>query len=597
MISLVRELIRLMLPEQRKKLLILQLFVVLMAMAEVIGIAAIGPFMAMVGNIELIESNTLINSIYIETGLSNPIDFLFFVGVAVLVFLAISAMVSTYTIWKLSYFAAKTGAEIGDSLYAYYLSRDFLFHSDTSSAQLTKQIATEVNRITDHLLQPLVQINARIIAAAFIALAIFFYNPFISIVGLIVFLFAYGLLFYIVRGKLARNGMLISKVSKERFSLMNEGFGAIKDVQLLGREKSFINKFKVSGKAFATAYGSSNGLYNMPRYFMEFVIYSGMVGLILVLLKMYKGDLSAILPVLAVFGLAAFKLLPSFQQIYSGLAQIKSNISAFDSIKKDLLSARVSVGNKTLNPQDIVIEGYVELKDVYFKYPSKNSSTLCGISLKFPVNSVVGIVGPSGSGKSTLIDMLLGLISPDEGEFCVGGKCIEKNNIRSWQNLLGYVPQSIFLTEGTIVENIAFGVEEDSIDFKKVEKALKLASLDQWVENLPDGYLTKVGERGVQISGGQRQRLGIARALYNDADFLFFDEATSALDGVTEKMIMEAIDGFSSKKTIVMIAHRLNTVKNCDFIFMIDRGKLVDQGTYEYLLANNPYFKSMANDL
>ncbi|AZL67603.1 ABC transporter ATP-binding protein [Pseudomonas oryziphila] len=596
MIKLVRELVSLMSSEQRKSFLYLQFFVVLMAIAEVVGVAAVGPFMALVGNMELIQTNAVVNNLYLQSGLSSPIEFLFFTGVAVLVFLAVSAVLSVVTIWKLSNFAASTGAEMGDALYAYYLKQNILYHSVTTSSQLTKQIATEVARITDHVLQPLVQINARIVAALFISVAIFAYNPIISLAGLLVFFTAYVSLFFVVRGRLARNGKMISRVSKQRFTLMNEGFGAIRDVQLLGRESSFIRAFQESGRVFARAYGSSNGLYNMPRYLMEFIVYSGMVGLILILLKVHEGDLSAILPVLAVFGLAAFKLLPSFQQIYSGVAQVKSNISAFESIKHDLSLARASSLTSMIGrTEGDHLQGDVEFRSVEFCYPDKPTAALKNISLRIPRGAVVGIVGPSGSGKSTLIDLFLGLITPDKGAFLVGERVVDRNNVRQWQEQLGYVPQSIFLTEGTITENVAFGVEPEFIDAQKVKRAIQLAHLDEWVDALPDAYETRIGERGVQISGGQRQRLGIARALYDDADILVFDEATSALDGVTEKMIMEAVERFSHKKTIIMIAHRLNTIKNCDVIFMLDQGRVVDQGTYEYLMVNNEYFNRMAS--
>jgi len=376
---------------------------------------------------------------------------------------------------------------------------------------------------------------------------------------------------------------------------MNEGFGAIKDVQLLGCEKLFITKFKDSGAVFAEAYGSSNGLYNMPRYLMELIVYSGLIGLILVLLKIHEGDLSEILPVLAVFGVAVLKLLPSFQQMYTGAAQIRSNMSALDELTEDLSQARLSsqVQNHVYD-RESDIDGCIELKDVYFKYLNKPHNALDGISLKFPVKRSIAIVGSSGSGKSTLIDVLLGLIIPDKGELVIGEKVITKENLRSWQNRIGYVPQSIFLTEGSVVDNVAFGIERSFVDHEKVKKAIKMAHLEDWVCQLPGGYATTIGERGVQISGGQRQRLGIARALYNDADFLFFDEATSALDGVTEKLIMEAIEALSKDKTIVIIAHRVNTIKHCDLIYVMSQGKVVDQGTYESLIANNKFFKEIA---
>ena len=211
-----------------------------------------------------------------------------------------------------------------------------------------------------------------------------------------------------------------------------------------------------------------------------------------------------------------------------------------------------------------------------------------------PVNSVIGIVGPSGSGKSTIIDILLGLIDSNHGQLKVDDQIINNNNRRSWQNAIGFVAQSIFLSEGTISENVAFGVPTNQIDLNQVKEVLKLAHLSEYVETLSDGIHTKVGERGVQLSGGQRQRIGIARALYNKAEVLVFDEATSSLDGVTEKMIMDAIHDFSGKKTIILIAHRLKTVQKCDQIFYISEGKVNDNGTYEELLKRNEHFKKMA---
>ena len=579
---------------QRRTYFFLQVFVVFTALSEVMSVATIGPFIALVGDISLVEKNSLVNSLYLQSGLSTPMEFLFATGACVLFLLFFSAIISIFTIWRLSYFAARTGAEIGDALYEYYMNQSFLYHSQTSSSLLIKQISTEVGRITDHIFQPFVQINARVVAAIFLSIAIFVYNPVISIAGLLMFTVCYYLLFIAVRGRLARNGTAISQVSRKRFLLMNEGFGAVREIQLLGRQSDFIYEFKKSGEVFSEAYGSSNGLYNMPRYFMEFIIYSGMIGLILFLVKLYSGDLSEVLPVLAVFGIAAFKLLPFFQQIYSSTAQIKTNISAFKAIENDILKFRelnnVSPGNFTK-----LLLGAVKINNVFFRYPEKNTNSLDGISLEIPQGKIIGIVGPSGSGKSTLLDVLLGLIEPDNGCLIVSGETIEKHNIRSWQDKIGYVPQNIFLKEASIIENIAFGLDKGSINMEKVHAAVRLVHLEEWVSVLPEGLMTNVGERGVQLSGGQRQRIGIARALYNDVDYLFFDEATNALDGITENLIMEEIESLSHNKTIVMIAHRLNTVRNCDFIYMISSGRVVDQGDYDYLLKNNVEFQKMTN--
>jgi ABC-type multidrug transport system fused ATPase/permease subunit len=236
----------------------------------------------------------------------------------------------------------------------------------------------------------------------------------------------------------------------------------------------------------------------------------------------------------------------------------------------------------------------IALENITFTYPGKTEPALSQLSLLIPANTVTGIVGPSGSGKSTLIDILLSLIDPQDGQLMVDSHIINNDNRRSWQNSIGFVPQSIFLSEGTIAENIAFGIPKKQIDLEQVQKVLKLAHLSELVESLDDGIDAKVGERGVQLSGGQRQRIGIARALYNKAEVLVFDEATSSLDGITEKMIMDAIDNFTGQKTIILIAHRLKTVQKCDQIFYINNGKVAGHGTYQELIEKNEDFKNMA---
>jgi len=376
---------------------------------------------------------------------------------------------------------------------------------------------------------------------------------------------------------------------------MNEGFGGIKDVLLMGRDTDFINRFNKTGKILAYSQGTNTALAQAPRYFVELLAFGSMILLILYLIASHNGNLGMILPIISVYAIGTIKLLPAFQQIYSSIAIIKANIPAFESIQQDLydsLSAEeisIQVEESYLHP-----EKHISLEKVSFTYPNKQEPALNGLNISIPVNNVIGIVGPSGSGKSTLIDILLGLIEPDQGLLKIDNKIIDSKNCRSWQNTIGFVAQSIFLSEGSIAENIAFGIPNNEIDFKQVEYALKLAHLNDFVNNLKQGIHTKVGERGIQLSGGQRQRIGIARALYHEAEVLVFDEATSSLDGITEKMIMEAIHQFSGKKTIILIAHRLKTVQKCDNLFFIDNGKVVDQGTYDELIEKNEQFKNMS---
>ena len=334
---------------------------------------------------------------------------------------------------------------------------------------------------------------------------------------------------------------------------------------------------------------------------MELIAFGSMIALVLYLFTSYDADLSSILPILSVYAIAGMKLLPAFQGIYNSLASIRASTGAYEAIHQDLTDSseikparnisKISKKEKSyLSPKE-----QVSLENVSFRYPGKKELVLDQLNISIPVKKVIGIVGPSGSGKSTLVDILLGLIEPQKGFLKIDDKIINTQNRRSWQNSIGFVAQAIFLSEGTIAENVAFGLSKNQINLKNVENALKLANLEEFVKDLKNGVHTKVGERGVQLSGGQRQRIGIARALYHKAEVLVFDEATSSLDGITEKMIMQAVHKFSDKKTIIMIAHRLKTVEKCDQIFFIDEGKVADQGTFQELIEKNKKFKNMAN--
>lgn len=596
MFNIVRQLFSLLSASQVKRFYVLQVLVVVMAFTELLGIASIAPFMALVGDISIIEKNAFIAELYQMSGLTNPMDFVFYTGLLVLLALTVSTLVSMFAIWKLSLYGASIGIEIADRLYAYYMREDWQFHASGSSAQLTKQVSTEAIRITGGIIQPLMQMNAKVILAILISVSILIYNPIIAIGGLIIFALAYFLLYKLVRNKLVSNGQEISKVSTDRFRLMNEGFGGIKDVLLLDRSHNFIQRFEDSGRVYARALGLNAGISQVPRYFMELIAFGTMIGLVLLLIKLHEGNLGAVLPILAVYALAAFKLLPALQQIYSSVAQIKGNLAAFEAVEEDLqksLNHNNSISKNTL-PIRIELKEKITLSKIQFSYPGKPKPAVNGVTITIPANSVVGLVGSTGSGKSTLINLLLGLLPPQSGNLCIDDTCITPENKRAWQNTLGFVPQSIFLSEGSIAENIAFGLPTKDIDLKQVHKTLELAHLTELVEQLPDGVNTKVGERGVQLSGGQRQRIGIARALYHEAEVLVFDEATSALDGITEKIIMDAIHDFSGQKTIIMIAHRLKTVQKCDIIYLMEQGKIVDQGTYQELLEKNVQFKEMA---
>ena len=595
MINLIKHLFSLLTSRQRRQFFALQILVVFMAVAETAGVASIIPFMALVGNMGQLQQDTFIAQIYQASGVNSETQFLFLLGFGVLGMLFIATLISSYTIWTLSMFSNKIGAEIADRLYTHYLKQGWLFHASGSSALLTKKIAIESMRVTTGILLPLMHVNAKTILALLMISSIFIYDPMVAIIIFSIFALAYSVLFTVVRMRLQKNGRIISTVNEQRFRLMNEGFGGIKDVLLLGRDTDFIERFNKTGISLAKSLGTNDALGTVPRYIMELVAFGSMIAVVLYLIANYEGNLGVILPILSVYALAGVKLLPAFQSVYTSIAKIRAHSPAFESIQDDLIHSK-STKFSTSNSEGVVLipQKKISLENVTFKYPNKEEKALNNLNISIPVNSIVGIVGPSGSGKSTLVDILLGLIKPQQGQLKIDENIIDSKNCRSWQNTIGFVAQNIFLSEGSISENVAFGIPKDQINQNQVHRALKLAHLDDLVKSFEDGIHTRVGERGIQLSGGQRQRIGIARALYYKAEVLVFDEATSSLDGITEKMIMEAIHNFSGQKTIIMIAHRLKTVQKCDQIFFVDKGRVIDKGTYQELIKTNEQFKNMA---
>ncbi len=595
MYDVIKEIFSLLNKEQKKQFYKLQILVVLMSLGELIGIASIAPFMALVGNINILNGDNIIAKIFLYFHFIDPYNFVFIVGIFVLLMLGLSSALSIYTTWKLIKYSKTVGSEISHRLYSYYMKRDLLFHLNSSSASLTKQITIESDRVSENIITPLMLMNAKIILASLLSISIFLYNPFVALVGVTMFLISYLIIYKLVRKELYSNGKELSFTVNKRFQLMNEGFGGIRDIILLGREKNYIDKFQITTNSYSYVKGKNNILSQIPKYFIEFLAFGSMIGLVLYLLSTNKNSLELILPILSVYALAGFKLLPALQQIYVSISNIKGNIASFESIRDDLVME--SQMKDSLKDIDIHTKKYLNnellLENISFHYPLKETLVLDNLNMSIKANTTIGIVGYSGSGKSTTIDIIMGLIEPQKGDVKIDGEVITKTALREWQNNIGFVAQSIFLSEGTIAENVAFGIDNNSIDRIKVMESLKMAHLEELIQDMPLGLDTKVGERGVQLSGGQRQRIGIARALYGDKQILIFDEATSALDGITEKIIMDAIDDYSGQKTIIMIAHRLKTIRKCDLIYFMENGKIVDSGKYEELLKKNENFKKM----
>lgn len=582
--------------KQKRTFFVLQLLIILTVFFEILGVSLILPFTSLVGDPLILEQNNILADIYKFSEIQNPNEFILYSGISVLVFLFLGAVIGILTTWRVSIFAAGIGVNMGTKLYQYYIRQDWTFFLQNNSSELVRKISTECQRLIDGILIPIMQINSRIALVLAIIVLLIVVNPFIALTGFLIFSFVYMLIFSSVRSIVFKNGNIISEKFSARYKLMLEGFGGIKDLILLGRFNFFYNQFKESGDELAKKIGTNQALQNSPRYLVEFLAFSAIIFLILYLAAVHSNNLAVMLPIISLYAVAGLKLLPSLQGIYGGLASISGNMAAFNAIKDDLIAAG-NLGSyiDSSDTPKLLLNSDINFQNVSFSYPAQTDLVLNDFSLSIPANKLIGIVGPTGSGKSTIVDLILGLLSPNSGTITIDNKELNNINKRSWQNNIGYVPQSIFLSDSTILENIAFGIKLGDIDKARVKRCASLAKIDNYIDELSDGYYSMVGERGVQMSGGQRQRISIARALYHNPSLLVLDEATSALDGITEKQVIESIIGLAGSKTILMIAHKLQTVKNCDIIYFIQNGELSASGTFDGLLENNQDFQNFVN--
>ncbi len=351
--------------------------------------------------------------------------------------------------------------------------------------------------------------------------------------------------------------------------------------------------YDVSAAKYASAETFSHLSPLISRYLIEAVAFGGMVLMVIYLIAT-QHDISKYLPVLGLYAISGYRLMPAAQQLFAGITSLKYHVSALNNIHAEMQLTTVAC--QKLKKQALEFRQQLQLKNIYHAYPNADKFSLKDVSVDIPLHATIGIVGASGGGKTTLVDIILGLLKQQNGKILVDGQEISDSNIKQWQQNIGYVPQNIFLIDASIAHNIALGIKPSDVDMDAVIAAAKLANLHEFIVNeLAEGYHSFVGEEGVRLSGGQRQRIGIARALYHDPELLIFDEATSALDGLTEKVIIEAIKSLSHRKTIIFIAHRLNTVKDCDVIYVLNKGEILAQGSFAELFHSNKIFQHLAN--
>jgi ATP-binding cassette, subfamily B, bacterial PglK len=580
-------------PDERKKAIILLAMILVMAFLDMLGVASIMPFIGVLSNPQIIETNNLLNKLFKTSGvigIETEQQFIFLLGIVVFVLIVFSLTFKALTIYSQIRFSAMREYTIGKRLVEGFLNQPYSWFLHRHSADLGKTILSEVSLVISHGLKPIMNLITYSTIVIMLIILLILVDPKLSIIVGFILGGAYGVIYKITRNFLKRIGNERMKANQKRFTVIVEAFGAAKEIKVGGLEQVYTKRFSEPAKISAQHAASSQLVGNLPKFFLEAIAFGGMVLMILYLISR-SGTFIEALPIISLYAFAGYRLMPAIQQIYVSLSQLRYIGGSLDALYEDLISIKSLNHKKDIHP--LSLKKNIGLNHIYYHYPNSSRTALKNITLNIPARATVGLVGSTGSGKTTLVDIILGLFEVKQGTLEVDGQVINEQNRRSWQSSIGYVPQQIFLTDDSVAGNIAFGVDFKDIDLEAVEKAAKIANLHEFVINeLPLKYKTTIGERGVRLSGGQRQRIGIARALYHNPQVLILDEATSALDNLTEQAVMEAVHNLGENITIILIAHRLSTVKKCDTIFLLEKGELKEQGTFEELAKVSDHFRT-----
>jgi ABC-type bacteriocin/lantibiotic exporter with double-glycine peptidase domain len=582
----IKKLLFLLTPNERKNAGLLLIMIMIMAFLEMIGVASILPFMAVLTNPSIIETNFILKTTFEVSkdilGVQNNQQFLFGLGFIVFLLLVTSLSFKVLTIYTQVRFVQMREYSIGKRLVEEYLHQPYSWFLSRHSADIGKTILSEVQQIVGGGINPLIELIAKSIVAITLISLLIVVNPKLALIVGFSLGLAYLFIFYFVRNFLKKAGQIRLQNNQFRFTLLNEAFSATKEIKIGGLEKNYVNSFSSYAKNYAKANASSLVISQMPRFILEAIAFGGVL-LIILYTMLQTGNFNNALPIISLYVFAGYRLMPALQQVYSSFTQLTFIVPSLNKLYDDLNNLHQY--NENQNEEIVTFDKKIVLKNINFSYPKSSQVVLKDINLTIPAKSTVGFIGTTGSGKTTIIDIILGLLEAQKGTLEIDNRIISKKNLRSWQSQVGYVPQSIYLSDNTVAANIAFGVKPKDINYELVEEVSKIANLNDFIVNeLPEKYQTNIGERGVKLSGGQRQRIGIARALYHNPKILILDEATSALDNETEKSVMDAVNNLSKSITIILIAHRLNTVKNCDIVFKLSKGKLIGQGSFEEII-------------
>jgi ABC-type multidrug transport system fused ATPase/permease subunit len=586
--------------DEKKRLLVLLVITFFVAIFDVAGVASIAPFFSLVSQPEMIGTNNILSNIFYFLGFNDVNsskdvqNFLITIGVFVFMFMLTSLSMKAWSIYMLERFAQSCNFNISKNFVENYLRQDYSWFLNKNSASIGKNILSEVNAVVSGILLPGLMFFASISSVAIIILGLFIFDPLLATNVFIPLIGIYFIFTLLAKKYLTNIGEDRVLANEERFRIVQSGFSSIKELKVSNLEHTLLEDYEDPALRFAKHTATQHIIGKLPRYFIEMVAFGGVLALVIYLI-ISSGDFNSILPILVLYAAAGYRMMPSLQQVYAQLTTIRFSEPAIKILYKELDEMDLKEESKLIKQsKEIEYKETLSLQNINYKYPSSEKNIISNLSLEIPYGSKIGFVGPTGSGKTTVIDIILGLLEPTDGNVFVDNNILDRSSHSSLRSMIGYVPQTIFLRDGTVSENIAFGADKKDVDIKMVRKAAEIAQISEHIEGLPHSYETQVGERGVKFSGGQRQRIGIARALYLNPRILILDEATSALDVITEESVVHEIMNSLENITIVTIAHRLSTIKDCDEIFVLDEGKLIGRGNYNHLIENNELFRALS---
>ena len=592
----------LMIPEDQKRSYIALLAIIVNALLAVAGIGGIMPFLIVLTDPTRINSIPTLQWAYEVLEPKSIYQFLVVLGSISFVLTILSNLSQLFLNWYLVRFSQGVIYSLSIRLLESYLAQPYEFFLNRHTGEMAPKVLGEARQVVQSFVHPMTSIVAGAITMFAIIVLLVVANPAVAIASFALFGGSYLAVFLLARALLVRLGTQRITANRARFRYATEALVGIKHLKLLGQEKSYLERYSRPAYVLSQVTVAISILTGIPRLVLQTVAFGGIILICLLLISPDQFEAGAtpstVIPILALFAFAGQRLLGQFSSIYAAFASIQTATAAIESVSADLLASKLGAELKDIDADPLDFETCLELKDVYYSYPEAAVPGLRSINLRIQKGESVGIVGTTGAGKTTLVDIILGLLEPTRGSVVIDGTPLTRESIRSWMRTVGYVPQDIFLTDASILENVALGVPVERIDVTRAENACRIAQLHQFiVEELDQGYQTKIGERGVRLSGGQRQRIGIARALYNQADVIVFDEATSALDNQTEREVMTSIDALSAEKTVIMIAHRLSTVQNCQKIVVLEKGEIVGCDSWSNLLASNEAFRRLVRTL